>query len=120
MSGHARVGCASRGRGRGKNPNSGHLAPSTTVVADGDLLPTPSPAAPPTSRSTARCAVVPSPEPAAPAILPAVGTRRSARLVGKPQRSHVISFPQITYTEGDEDEDEDGLEYDFRRRAEEF
>ena len=51
---------------------------------------------------------------------PAVGTRRSVRLVGKPQRSHVISFPQITYTEGDEDNNKDGLEYDFRWHADEF
>jgi len=49
---------------------------------------------------------------------PAVGTRRSARLTRKPQRSHVISFPQATDTEGDEDED--GVEYDFRRHADEF
>ena len=52
--------------------------------------------------------------------LPAVGTWRSARLVAKPQRSHVISFPQITDTEGDEDNDEDGLEYDFHWHADEF
>jgi len=51
---------------------------------------------------------------------PAVGTRRSARLVGKPQRSHVISLPQITDTEGDEDNDKDGLKYDFRWHADEF
>jgi hypothetical protein len=38
----------------------------------------------------------------------------------KPQRSHVISFPQITDTEGDEDEDEDGLEYDFRWHTDGF
>jgi hypothetical protein len=56
---------------------------------------------------------------AAPAAPPAVGTRRSARLIGKPQRSHVISFPQITDTEGDE-EDDDGVEYNFRWHADEF
>jgi len=28
-------------------------------------------------------------------------------MVGKPLRSHVISFPQITDTEGDQDEDAD-------------
>jgi hypothetical protein len=31
--------------------------------------------------------------------------------------NHVISFPQITDIQGDEDEDEDGLEYDFRWQA---
>ena len=46
--------------------------------------------------------------------LSALGHWRSARLVRKPQHSHVISFPQITDTaEGDEENDEDGLEYDF-------
>ena len=40
-----------------------------------------------------------------------VGTRRSARLTEKPHHSHVISFPQISDTEDDED---DGVEYDFR------
>jgi len=30
VSGHGRAGCASRGPGRGKNLNSGHLAPSTS------------------------------------------------------------------------------------------
>ena len=114
VSGHGRAGSVSLGRGRGsRNLNSGHLTPC-------NLLSTPSPAAPQAAAPAARCAVVPSPEPAAPAVPPAVGTRRSARLVGKPQRSHVISFPQITDTEGDEDEDENGLEYDFRWRADEF
>ena len=51
---------------------------------------------------------------------PAVGTQQSARLVGKPQCCHVISFPQITDMEGDEDNDEDGLEYDFHWHADEF
>ena len=31
VSGHGRAGCARRGPGCGKNLNSGHLAPSTTV-----------------------------------------------------------------------------------------
>jgi len=106
VSSHGRAGCASRGRGcgRGKNLASVHLAPTTTVIATSQATPQ---AAAPVAPHTA--------EPAAPRdAAPAVGTRRSARLAGKPQHSHVISFPQITNTEGDEDEDEDGLEYNFR------
>jgi hypothetical protein len=73
----------------------------------------------PAAAPAARRAAAPGPELAAPALPPAVETRRSARLVGNPQRSHVISFPGITDTEGDEDE-EDGLEYDFHWHADEF
>ena len=55
---------------------------------------------------------------------PAAGARRSASQVGKSQRSHVISFPQITDTGGDEDEVEDevegGLGNGFRWHADEF
>jgi hypothetical protein len=117
VSGHGGAGYASRGRCRGKNLTSGHQAPSTAAVIGGDSLSTPSPAASQAAAPTVRRAAAPGREPAAPAVPPAVGTRRSARLVGKPQRSHVISFPQITDIEGDEDEDEDGLEYDFRWHA---
>ena len=77
---------------------------NATVTATSPAAPqTAVPVVPPTAESAACRDVV-----------PAVGKRRSARLAGKPQHSHVISFPQITDTEGDEDEDEDGLEYDFR------
>jgi len=115
MSGHGRAGSMSqgrgcgrgRGRGRGKNLASAHLvAPSTTVIATSPASPQAAALVTPgTAESVAhRCSAA-----------PVVGMRRSARLAGKPQHSHVISFPQITTdTEGDEDEDEDGLEYDFR------
>lgn len=43
------------------------------------------------------------------------GPRRSTR--PKPQRSYVVSFPAITDTEDDED---DGIEYDFCRQEGEF
>ena len=125
VSGHGRAGGASRGRGRGKNKTPGHLVPSTTPAIGSDSLSTPSPTVPQAVALTAHRAAVPAVHHATapgpqPAVPPAVGTRRSARLVGKPQRSHVISFPQITDTEGDEDEDEDGLEYDFRWHADEL
>ena len=61
VSGHGRAGCASRGRGRGKNLNSGHLAPSTTVVIPGwRLTLNPIPAVPQAAAPAARCAAVPS------------------------------------------------------------
>jgi len=114
MSGHGRAGSMSqgcgrgcgRGRCRGKNLASTHLvAPSTTVIATSPASPQAAAlVTPSTAESVAhRCSAA-----------PVVGIWRSARLAGKPQYSHVISFPQITDTEGDEDEDEDGLEYDFR------
>jgi len=101
MSGHGRAGCTSRGRGRGKNLASARVAaPNTTVTGTSPAAPqTAVPVVPPTAESAACRDVV-----------PAVRIRRSA---GKPQHSHVISFPQITDTEGIEDEDEDGLDNDF-------
>ena len=101
MSSHGRAGCTSRGHGHGKNPASARIAaPNATVTATSPAAPqTAVPVVPPTAESAA-CR--------------AVGIRQSARLAGKPQHSHVISFPQITDTEGDEDEDKDGLDYDFR------
>jgi len=125
VSGHGRAGRASWGRGCGKSLTSSQLPPSTTAAIGGNSLSTSFPAAPQAAALVTRHAAVPATRRAAapvpePAVPPAVGTRRSARLVGKPQRSHVISFPQITDTEGDEDEDEDGLEYDFRWHADEF
>jgi len=54
-----------------------------------------------------------SPGHLAPTPGPAAGTRRGARLIGKPQRS----FPQISDTEDYED---DGVEYGFRWREDGF
>jgi len=122
MSGHGRAGSMSqgcgrgrgrvygrglgRGHGHGKNLASAHLeAPSTTVIATSPASPQAAVLVTPgTAESVAHCC----------SAAPVVGMRRSVRLAGKPQHSHVISFPQITDTEGDEDEDDDGLEYDFR------
>jgi len=39
--------------------------------------------------------------------------RRSTRLIGKPARSHLVQFPQITDAEDDSGDDDDGVEYDF-------
>jgi len=113
MSGHGRAGSMSQGRGRGcgcgcgcgKNLASAHLvAPSTTVIATSPASPQAAALVTPgTAESVAHSC----------SAAPVVGIRRSAMLAGRPQYSHVISFPQITNTEGDEDEDEDGLEYDF-------
>jgi len=114
MSGHGRAGSMSqgcghgrgRGCGRGKNLASTPLvAPSTTVIATSPASPQAAALGTPgTGESVAhRCSAA-----------PVVGIQRSARLAGKPQYSRVISFPQITDTEGDQGEDEDGLEYDFR------
>jgi len=101
MSGHGRAGSASQGHGRGcgcgcgrgKNLASAYLvAPSTTVIATSPASPQAAALVTPgTAESVARhCSAA-----------PVVGIRRSARLAGKPQHSHVISFPQITDTEGD-------------------
>jgi len=112
MSGHGRAGSASqgrgrgrgsgRGRGRGKNLASAHLvAPSTTVIATSPASPQAAALVTPGTAESVACRC---------SAAPVVGMQRSARLAGKPQHSHVISFPQITDTEGDEDEDQDGLE----------
>jgi len=44
--------------------------------------------------------------------------RSSARLTGKPQRSHVISFPRISGAENYSEDD--GIEYAFRCKKDEF
>jgi len=48
----------------------------------------------------------------------ATGIRRSARLTGKPTRTYVVEFPQIT--DAEESDDDDGVEYDFRWQGGEF